>query len=181
MDVFSASVDHLGAVLSEMQDDDWSKACWGLRQIQPAAAYVPIRISEVVIHSWDIRFPSDSNAGLSPDCVAPVLDRLPVWLGSLGLAEFSPSEPAARYRFRTIGSADFQRDVVLKHQENTENQENTVEDAEGEPAATFTCDADVLALLVWGRLQPKQVLADGRLTATPGYGTGHEFATWLSR
>ncbi len=175
VDKFSASVDRLGGVLAAMEDDDWGKECWGLRQLQPASAYVTIRISEVVIHSWDIRFPSDHDAGLSPDCVAVVLDRLPVWLNSLGLPELRTSQPSARYRFQTTGAADFQRDVV------TGGQENRVEEAQGEPTATFTCDADVLALLVWGRLLPGQVLADGRLTVTAGSGTGDEFAAWLSR
>ncbi len=172
---FSSSVDRLDEAFSNMENDDWSKECWGLRQLQPASAYVTIRISEVVIHSWDIRFPSDPDAGLSPDCVAVVLDRLPVWLNGLGLADFHPSGSPSRYRFRTTGAADFQRDVVSK------GQDNQVVEAEGEPTATFTCDADVLALLVWGRLQPGQVLADGRLTVTAGSGSGDEFAAWLSR
>ncbi|MCH7738247.1 MAG: maleylpyruvate isomerase family mycothiol-dependent enzyme [Chloroflexi bacterium] len=173
-DAFTSSVDRLHGIFSVMEDDDWSKECWALRMLQPASAYVTTRISEVVIHSWDIRFPSDPNAGLSPDCVAVVLERLPVWLNSLGLAEFQPSQSPARYRFQTTGAADFQRDVV------TGDQENRVEAAQGEPTATFTCDADILALLVWGRLKPGQVLADGRLAVSAGAGTGEEFSAWLS-
>ncbi len=93
----------------------------------------------------------------------------------LGLPGFRPAEPSARYRFQTTGAADFQRDIVSK------GEENQVVEAEGEPTAVFTCDADVLALLVWGRLKPGQVLADGRLTVKAGSGTGDEFAAWLSR
>ena len=175
VEAFSSSVDRLNEAFSGMDDDDWNKECWGLRQLQPASAYVTIRISEVVIHSWDIRFPSDPQAGLSPDCVAVVLERLPVWLNSLGLPEFGAGQSPARYRFRTTGAADFQRDVVCG------NGHNSVEEVQGEPTATFTCDADVLALLVWGRLQPGQVLADGRLTVSNGSGTGDEFTAWLSK
>ncbi len=174
-DAFASSVDRLSGIFSVMDDDDWSKQCWGLRELRPAAAYVTTRISEVVIHSWDIRFPSDPKAGLSPDSVAAVLERLPVWLNELGLAGFRPSQPHARYRFQTTGAAEFQRDVVAV------DQENRVEEPEGDPTATFTCDADVLALLVWGRLKPGQVLADGRLAVSAGSGTGDEFAAWLSR
>jgi hypothetical protein len=61
------------------------------------------------------------------------------------------------------------------------DKENVVEEAKGEPTATFTCGADYLALLVWGRLKPGDLLADGRLTISPGTGTGEEFAAWLSR
>ena len=175
VDALVSSVDRLGGLFSVMENDDWSKECWGFRELRPAAAYVDTRISEVVIHSWDIRFPSDPKAGLSPDCVAAVLERLPLWLNGLGLAGFRPSQPPARYRFRTTGAADFQRDVV------TGDQENRVEEVRGEPTATFTCDADDLALLVWGRLTPGQLLADGRLAVSAGTGTGDEFAAWLSR
>ena len=174
-DAFTSSVDRLDGIFASMEDDDWSKECWSFRGLQPASTYVTIRISEIVIHSWDIRFPSDPEASLAPEGVAVVLDRLPVWLNSLGLADFKPSQSPARYRFRTTGAADFQRDVV------TGGEANKVEDAQGEPTATLTCDADALALLVWGRLKPGQVLADGRLSVSGGTGTGDEFAAWLSR
>ncbi len=174
-DAFTSSVDRLNGIFASMEDDDWPKECWSFRGLQPASNYVTTRISEVVIHSWDIRFPSDPEASLAPESVAVVLDRLPVWLNSLGLAEFKPAQSPARYRFKTTGAADFQRDVVIG------DPENKVEDAQGEPTATLTCDADVLALLVWGRLKPGQVLADGRLSISNGTGSGDEFAAWLSR
>ncbi len=174
-DAFTSSVDRLQGLFAMMEDDEWSKECWSFRMIQPASAYVTTRISEVVIHSWDIRFPSDSNAALAPESVAVVLERLPVWLDSLGLADFRTSQNPARYRFKTTGAADFQRDVV------TGDGANRVEEAQGEPTATLTCDADVLALLVWGRLKPGLVLADGRLTMTAGSATGDDFSAWLSR
>ena len=75
----------------------------------------------------------------------------------------------------TTGAAELRKDVV------TGDQENRVEDASGEPTATLTCDADVLALLVWGRLKPSEVLADGRLALSAGSGSSDEFAAWLSR
>jgi uncharacterized protein (TIGR03083 family) len=174
-DAFSSSVDRLTGIFSSMEDDDWSKECWSFRGPQPAEVYVAIRISEVVIHYWDIRYPANPNAPLSPDCVPVVLERLPVWLNSLGLAEFRPSGSPARYRVQTTGSAHFQRDIVAG------DGDNRVEAAQGDPTATFTCDADVLALLVWGRLQPGPVLADGRLAVSAGTGTGEDFSAWLSR
>jgi uncharacterized protein (TIGR03083 family) len=175
VDAFSSSVDRLGELFSDLKTDEWSNECWGLAGLRPASAYVNTRISEVVIHSWDIRSPSDPNVRLTPDCVAVVLERLPVWLSDLGLAGFQPSQSPVRYRFRTTGAADFQRDVV------SDGQANRVEEAQGEPTASFTCDADVLALLVWGRLKPGQVLSDGRLTMSAGSGNGEDFAAWLSR
>lgn len=174
-DAFGSSVDRLNSIFSAMEDDDWSKECWSFRFLQPASAYVTTRISEVVIHSWDIRFPSDPKAALAPESVAVVLERLPVWLGSLGLADVKSGQTPARYRFRTTGAADFQRDVLIS------SQENQVEEPQGEPTATLTCDADVLALLVWGRLKPADVLADGRLSLSAGTGSGDEFTAWLSR
>ncbi|MQG27062.1 MAG: maleylpyruvate isomerase family mycothiol-dependent enzyme [SAR202 cluster bacterium] len=174
-DAFASSVDRLTGIFASMEDDDWDKECWSFRALQPASTYVTTRISEVVIHSWDIRFPSDPQAGLSSDCVAVVLDRLTVWLNSIGLADFKPSQASGHYRFVTIGAAELRKDVV------TGDQENRVEDASGEPTATLTCDADVLALLVWGRLKPSEVLADGRLSLSAGSGSSDEFAAWLSR
>ena len=61
------------------------------------------------------------------------------------------------------------------------SESNQVEYAQGEPTATLTCDADVLALLVWGRLNPDQVIADSRLTVSAGSGTADDFSAWLSR
>jgi len=179
-DAFSSSADRLSGIFAIMEEDgDWSTQCWSWRGLRTAEAYVTSRLNELVIHSWDIRFPSNPKAGLSPDCVAPVLDRLSVWLDELGLADFQSTEPSAgpsgRYRFQTTGAAEFVRDVVIG------NQGNVVEEAQGEPTATFTCGADYLALLVWGRLKPGELLADGRLVVSSGIGTGEEFTTWISR
>ena len=174
-DAFTSSVDRLQGIFSIMEDDDWAKECWSFRMLQPASTYVTTRISEVVIHSWDIRFPSDPNTALPPDSVAVVCERLPVWLNSIGLADFKDSQGPARYRFGTTGAADFQRDVVAG------DGENRIEETQDEPTATLTCDADVLALLVWGRLQPSQVLGDGRLVLSAGAGSGDRFRAWLSR
>jgi uncharacterized protein (TIGR03083 family) len=174
-EAFGSSVDRLNSIFSAMEDDDWAKECWSFRALQPASAYVTTRISEVVIHSWDIRFPSDPKAALAPESVAVVLERLPVWLVSLGLADFKSSQYPARYRFLTTGAADFQRDVV------TSSEANQVEEPQGDPTETLSCDADVLALLVWGRLKPADVLADGRLAVTAGTGSGDDFTAWLSR
>ncbi len=174
-DAFSSSVDRLNGIFTIMEEDgDWSTQCWSWRGLRPAEGYVTSRLSELVIHSWDIRYPSNNRAGLSPDCVAPVLERLPVWLNELGLATFKPSQAPARYRIQTTGSADFIKDVVVG------DQENRVEEAQGDPTATFTCHADYLALLVWGRLKPAELLADGRVAAKAVTGTGDEFAAWLS-
>ena len=174
-DAFSSSVDRLNGTFTIMEEDgDWSTQCWGWRGLRPAEGYVTSRLSELVIHSWDIRYPSNNRAGLSPDCVAPVLERLPVWLDELGLATFKPSQAPARYRIQTTGSADFTNDVVVG------DQENRVEEAQGDPTATFTCHADYLALLVWGRLKPAELLANGKATVKAVTGTGDEFANWLS-
>ena len=175
-DAFSSSVDRLNGIFSIMEEDgDWSTQCWGFRELRPAEAYVTSRLSEVVIHSWDIRAPSNAKAGLFPDCVAPVLERLPAWLNELGLANFRSNQPSAIYRFQTNGSTSFIRNVLI------EERNNRIEETNKEPTATFTCHADYLALLVWGRLQPGDLLADGRLEVTHGTGTGDEFAAWLSR
>ena len=175
IDAFSSSVDRLNSLFALMEEDgDWATLCWGLRELRPAKAYVISRLSEMVIHSWDIRYPFNNRAGLSPECIKPVLERLPIWLNEHGLENFKATHVPARYRIQTTGSANFQKDVVIA------DQENRLDIAEGEPTATFTCHADHLALLVWGRIKPSELLADGRLAIEDRAGAGQEFADWLS-
>ena len=158
-----------------MKKCEWDKECWGFRMIQPASVYVNTRISEIAIHSWDIRFPSDPNTNLAPESVAVVIERLPVWLDSVGLSDFKSAQGPGRYRLSTTGGVDFQRDIVVG------GVSNRVENVQGEPTATISCDVNILALLVWGRLNPSQVIADGRLTISGGPGKGRDFFEWLSR
>ena len=172
---FSSSVDRLQDLFSTMKEGEWDKECWGFRMVQPASVYVTTRISEITIHSWDIRFPSDPNTNLAPESVAVVIERLPVWLDSVGLSDFKSDKGPERYRLLTTGGVDFQRDIVVG------GVSNRVETVQDEPTATITCDANILALLVWGRLNPSQVIADGRLTMSGGPGKGSDFFEWLSR
>ena len=143
--------------------------------VQPASVYVTTRISEVTIHSWDIRFPSDPNASLDPESVAVVIERLPVWLNSLGLSDFKSAQGPGRYRLSTTGGVDFHRDIVVG------GVSNRVERFQPEPTATITCDANILAWLGWGRLTPSQVIADGRLAISGSPGKVRDFLGGLSR
>ena len=171
VDAFASSVDRLNVLFSDMEDDDWSKECWGMRSLRTAESYINSRINELVVHSWDIRSRLTPQAVLSPEGVPVVLERLPLWLEELGLAEFRSTKLDGRIRFQTTGAAQFSRDVVFG------DDGNRVEAPTGDPTGVLTCDADILALLCWGRLQAKEALADGRISST---GQVEEFTSWLS-
>ena len=173
-EAFSSSVDRLTSVFQGVREADLDKTCYGLRAEQPLRNYIATRINEVVIHGWDIRYPSDPNAGISEQSLPVILERAPLWLAGLGLADYRPTQSPARHRFVATGAVSDQQDVVA------DAQGGRMDPPREQPDVTLTGEASILALLIWGRLGVRQVVADGRLVVTGDQAKADEFVGWLA-
>ena len=146
-------------VLSLVQPGDWEKLCYHRLRPETVRAKTDIRIAELAMHEWDIHWAFDRNAALAED-------SLPGLVSASGRAvrrAFRP-DPAragpARYRF-TLGVPDPSAvDVVLA----PEGASLEIE-AGGEPDLILVCGPATYAMVIFGRWNLRDVIADGRLVA----------------
>jgi uncharacterized protein (TIGR03083 family) len=74
---FEAAAGRLQHVLDSLQADDLGRMAWHPRGMIPIGHWIGMRLTELVIHDWDIRQPHEEAAGLSLEAIPAVLTSLP--------------------------------------------------------------------------------------------------------
>ena len=60
-----------------LQEADLSKVAWHPRGLVPIGSWVSMRLTELVVHDWDIRQPHETPARLAPTALPAMLTTLP--------------------------------------------------------------------------------------------------------
>ena len=151
-------------VLALVGPGDWDQLCYHRLRPETARAKADIRIAELAMHEWDIRWAFDQNATLAPD-------SLPGLVSASGRAvrrAFRP-DPArtrpVRYRFALSGPAAAEVDVILSPEGAAFRLNAPPEPADPPPDVTFRCAADTYAMIIFGRLKLAAALSGGAATA----------------
>ena len=146
-------------VLALVQPDDWDKLCFHRLRPETVRSKADIRIAELAMHEWDMRWALDPDATLAED-------SLPGLVNASGRAvrrafRADPSRTrAVRYRFELTGPTASSVDVALA----PEGAGFEIE-ATAEPDVVFRCASATYAMVIFGRWKLPDVIANGRLTA----------------
>lgn len=147
-------------VLALVQPDDWDKLCFHRLRPETVRAKADIRIAELAMHEWDMRWAFDPDATLAEDS----LEGLVRASGRAVRRAFraDPSRTGrVRYRFTLGGAISVSAvDVMLAPEGASFEIEGP-----GEPDVIFVCDAATYAMVIFGRWKLRDVIADGRLVA----------------
>ncbi len=157
VDTFAEQCERLDSLVSGLGPDDWGKPCYHAAAILSVSKYLSLRLTEMVVHEWDIRSRLEASAKL-PDAVMPaVLDLLPGFVvGRLFQPGAGIAQPA-RFRFRLTDGAAY--DIVAGGGEL--RMESSAADAAD---VTFACDGSTFALLAYGRFSVEEAAAAGSIT-----------------
>ena len=146
-------------VLALVQPGDWDKLCFHRLRPETVRSKADIRIAELAMHEWDMRWALDPDAVLADD-------SLPGLVNASGRAvrrafRADPSRMrAVRYRFKLTGPTASSVDVVLAPEGVAFEIEAT-----SEPDVVFRCASATYAMVIFGRWKLPNVIGNGRLTA----------------
>ena len=169
---------HLIALLAGLSPQDQDKPCYHPGGIVPAGNFVDLRFKELAMHDWDIRSRLEADAHLLPDSLPSIILLISksVASGSLPWA-FWPGPGLAstvRYRFEVAEPVPIKVGIAV------EGDKAHLEDsAAGSADVTFRCDTETFALLMYGRLAPEPVVADGRLAVEGDADLAAQFSQWF--
>ena len=169
-----AGCDDLNGLLARLNPQDWEKQYYHPAAILSLGTYINLRITEVVIHEWDIRSVLEPGAQISPMGLPAVIDLIPEFvIGRLfrpGSA-ISSAVGMVRYRWQLTGAVPGNHDIVV------EGGHARMEPA-GTPVAgvTFTCDASTFALLTYGRVDYARSVSIGQVSIQGDPGLAAQFA-----
>ncbi len=138
--------------------EDWDKPCYWPPGPEPVRTMLDMRIGELTMHVWDIRYTIDGYYHLSGDSVNVLIDTV----GRAVRRAFRPDDSVdgqIRYRFEMKTPITATADIVVAA------QGTHVEPASAVAAdVTFRCDGETYVLVMYGRLSPEDAMAQGRLT-----------------
>lgn len=146
--------------LAKVGHQDWDKLVYRAVGTEPLRNLVDVFITERTVHGWDIRSRFDSQAGLSPESVAVIVERIPqrpTWWSFRTEAGFAPLP--LRYRFEVTPPAQYRVDLVV-----TEERRYMEVDSNDRPQVTFKCAGETFVFLMYGRINPEAAIADGRMS-----------------
>ena len=156
---FGARCDDLDRLLASFGPQDFEKPCYHPAAILSLRTFIDLRITEVVVHEWDIRSKLEPGTQISPQGLPAVLDLIPGFLVGRLFRPGSGLSNTVRYRWNLTGAVPGSHDIVV------ENGQARMEPAgTSVPNVTFGCDASDFALLAYGRIDFEKAVSDGRIS-----------------
>ena len=173
MEKFSAGYEALRQCLAKLKEEDWEKPCYHRRGPMPIRDFVALRVQELAVHGWDIRWGIDDSAVLGEEPLALLAGRVPRWLRTAFSPGLGLSVPV-RYRFDVAGPVAVKEDVVVNANEfQIENP------GYGEADTVFRCNTGNYILLIYGRLDVNEASRNGRLEITGSVEQAVNFNSWF--
>ena len=164
----------LNQLFGQVSGDQWETACYHPASFFPVRRFIDLRISELAMHSHDIRSALEPEAHLSSDTLPTFLDLGPSVALKWGFTFGPKLERPLRFRF-DVGSPDLEyTDIVVEG-----------DDCHGElpgsntPDVTFQCAPETLALVLYGRANTAAALADGALKYEGNADAARQFAQFF--
>ncbi|MCH7736170.1 MAG: maleylpyruvate isomerase family mycothiol-dependent enzyme [Chloroflexi bacterium] len=150
------------AVFAELKEEDRDKPCYHAAGTISVETYLNLRLTELIVHEWDIRSRLEVAPVMSPESLPSIIEMFPVFVVGRLFDPGSSMPASARFRFELTGPVAGSYDIVAGG-----GQKALMESAsEKRPDAIFGCDSQTFVLLVYGRLSLEKAIADGHIVVT---------------
>lgn len=168
---FERAANALQVVFDALQTADLGKMAWHPRGPIPIGCWIGMRLTELVLHDWDIRQPHEANPHLSPAAAPAVLTSLP----EMQLRFLEQRLPAAGCEGVHALHAGDQSWAFLR-QEQTISYQNDIPE---QVTTRLHTDMESMILLTLGRVGYSAKLQDKTCTMTGDLAVARRFYTAL--
>jgi hypothetical protein len=170
---FTAISDQLHQLLARCGPSDWETLCYHPASLLPVRMVVDLRLTELVMHGWDIRSRFEPEAHLAPESLPAFLELM---TGAFQWAFWPGTRRSApvRYRFEVNRPIPLKTDIVVEG-----DQARLEPGASAQANVTFRCATEPFVLLLYGRLTLPHAIAAGRIAAEGETGLIPAFAQWF--
>ena len=145
-------------VLALVHGDDWDKLCYHRLRPESVRSKADIRIAELAMHEWDIRWAFDRNAVLAEESLGGLVNASGRAVRRAFRAD-SARVHLARYRFVLSGPSVNSVDVVL----SAEGASFEI-GATTKPDVELRCSSATYSMVIFGRWSLDAVIHDGSIS-----------------
>ena len=145
-------------VLALVAEDDWGKPCYHRLRPETVRSKVDIRIAELAMHEWDMRWALDRNAVVAEESLSGLVNAS----GRAVRRAFRPDAArtgTVRYRFELSGPSVESVDVTLGAQGASFEIGAT-----SHPDVVFRCSSATYSMVIFGRWKLDAAIVDGLIT-----------------
>jgi uncharacterized protein (TIGR03083 family) len=156
MDIFDSTSAALQKTLEDIAAEDLDKIGYHPRGLTPVKAWIGMRLVELVIHDWDVRFAKEPGCRVNPEGVEGMFVFVPDFIVRLfNGRESHPFE--SRFHFRSTGP---DREWTV---EVAGDKASVSSEISGSYDAIIEADGEAHLLLPYGRLKRASAEEKGRL------------------
>ena len=149
-------------VLSKLRESDREKPCYHPAGTISVETFLNLRITELIVHEWDIRSRLEPAAVLSEQSLPSIMEMFPVFVVGRLFNPGSRLTITVRFRFELTGPVSGSHDIVAGGDAKALMEQT----GEGIPSVTFSCDTQTFVLLVYGRITLQEEVSAGRITVS---------------
>lgn len=146
-------------VLEGLKPQDWDTPCYHRLRLETVRSKVDIRLTELAMHEWDIRWAFDGGVQL-PDDSLPGMVNTAYRAARRAFRQDANRTKQVRYRFEIGEPVNTVDDVVL-------SSEGVVYDTspQGNADVVFRSDARTYVMTIFGRIKMDNAFASGAMSA----------------
>ena len=157
--------------LSGLGEQDRDKPCYHVAGTISIWTYLNLRITELIVHEWDIRSRLEPPAVLSPVSLPAIMEMFPVFVVGRLFHPGTGLPTPTRFRFEVTGTVSGSHDIVAGG-----GQKAVMEPAgQQSPDVTFKCDTQTFVLMVYGRITLDEAIDGGKITVSGDSGLAAQF------
>ena len=167
---FIASNEAVHQQLAALAPQAWETLCYHPARLMPVRLLVEHRITEMAMHGWDIRAPSDPSTHLAPESFPAFF---PIIIERVVTRAFRPDARRSRpigYRFVVTGPLTTTTDIVLSPE-----GAHVVPIGQAEVDVRFRCEAEPYILVMFGRRSLEAAIATGAVMVEGDHGLAIAF------
>ena len=173
---FNASCLRLNSLLVSLEPDQYDLPAWHPAAVMGVSRLIELRVMELAVHAWDIRYGFDRNVGINPVAIPFLKGWLPNWLR----ASFRPPadmEDGATLRFDLTDSDGEAYD--LKVRPDSFSLEPADISAHTDPAAAISLDTSAYILFLMGRVNLRRSVRRRQIALDGDMETAAKFSEWF--
>ncbi len=148
--------------LSRLGDPDWDKPCYHPAGTISVETYLNLRITELIVHEWDIRSRLGPEATLSPESLPAIIEMFPVFVVGRLFNPASRLSITVRFRFELTGPVSGSHDIVAGGGAKALMEPTGEEQSQ----VTFGCDTQTFVLMVYGRTTIEEAVSAKKITVS---------------
>lgn len=172
---FNASCLRLNSVLVELKPDQYHLAAWHPARVMDVSRLIELRLMELAVHAWDIRYGFDRGAKINPVAVPSLKAWIPDWLRA-SFRKPKDIEDTVTLRFIITDSEREARDLRIAPDSFSLELADTSTDAN----VAISLDSSAYILFLMGRVNIRRSVRRRHIALEGDANIADRFGEWFA-